>query len=51
LELAYHFGHSVEEIAAITAVPVGTVKARMFHARENLRRRLAALSGHAAQSG
>jgi RNA polymerase sigma-70 factor (ECF subfamily) len=51
LELAYHFGHSVEEIAEITAVPVGTVKARMFHAREKLRRRLPSLSGHAAQSG
>jgi RNA polymerase sigma-70 factor (ECF subfamily) len=51
LELAYNFGHSVEEIAAITSVPVGTVKARMFHAREKLKRRLPALSGDAAQSG
>jgi len=49
LELAYHFGHSMEEIAAITAVPVGTVKARMFHAREKLRRRLPALSGESVQ--
>ncbi len=30
-------GHSLEEIAAITECPVGTVKARMFHAREKLR--------------
>src|SRR5580692_10572640 len=37
LELAYHMGHSMEEIAAITECPVGTVKARMFHAREKLR--------------
>ncbi len=37
LELAYHMGHSLEEVAAITGCPVGTVKARMFHAREKLR--------------
>jgi len=51
LELAYHFGHSMEEIAAITAVPVGTVKARMFHARERLRRTLPALGGDAVRLG
>ena len=45
LELAYHMGHSIEEIAAITAAPVGTVKARMFHAREKLRQYLPALAG------
>jgi RNA polymerase sigma-70 factor, ECF subfamily len=45
LELAYHMGHSLEEIAAITDCPVGTVKARMFHAREKLRLYLPALSG------
>jgi RNA polymerase sigma-70 factor, ECF subfamily len=45
LELAYHMGHSLEEIAAITDCPVGTVKARMFHAREKLRQFLPALSG------
>ena len=45
LELAYHMGHSLEEIAAITQCPVGTVKARMFHAREKLRSYLPALSG------
>jgi len=45
LELAYHMGHSLEEIAAITDCPVGTVKARMFHAREKLRQYLPALSG------
>jgi RNA polymerase sigma-70 factor, ECF subfamily len=38
-------GHSLEEIAAITDCPVGTVKARMFHAREKLRQYLPALSG------
>ncbi len=45
LELAYHMGHSLEEIAAITDCPVGTVKARMFHAREKLRLCLPSLSG------
>jgi len=48
LELAYHMGHSLEEIAAITDCPVGTVKARMFHAREKLRSYLPSLSGAAA---
>jgi RNA polymerase sigma-70 factor (ECF subfamily) len=45
LELAYHMGHSLDEIAAITDSPVGTVKARMFHAREKLRQYLPTLSG------
>src|ERR1700723_1677747 len=45
LELAYHMGHSLEEIAAITECPVGTVKARMFHAREKLRLYLPTLGG------
>ena len=45
LELAYHLGHSLEEIAAITECPVGTVKARMFHAREKLRQYLPTLGG------
>src|SRR5580693_1703665 len=45
LELAYHMGHSLEEIAAITDAPIGTVKARMFHARAKLRQRLPALGG------
>ena len=47
LELAYHMGHSLEEIAAITECPVGTVKARMFHAREKLRQYLPASGGAA----
>jgi RNA polymerase sigma-70 factor (ECF subfamily) len=45
LELAYNMGHSIEEIAEITASPVGTVKARMFHAREKLRQYLPVLGG------
>ncbi len=48
LELAYHMGHSLEEIAAITDCPVGTVKARMFHAREKLRLYLPNLGGAAS---
>ncbi|HUX74857.1 MAG TPA: sigma-70 family RNA polymerase sigma factor [Steroidobacteraceae bacterium] len=48
LELAYHMGYSLEEIAAITDSPVGTVKARMFRAREKLRRSLSTLGGGAA---
>jgi RNA polymerase sigma-70 factor (ECF subfamily) len=50
LELAYHMGHSLEEIAAITECPVGTVKARMFHAREKLRQYLPTLSGGTSES-
>jgi len=45
LELAYSMGHSIEEIAEITESPVGTVKARMFHAREKLRQYLPVLGG------
>lgn len=45
LELAYNMGHSLEEIALITECPVGTVKARMFHAREKLRQHLPVLDG------
>jgi RNA polymerase sigma-70 factor, ECF subfamily len=47
LELAYNMGHSLEEIAVITECPVGTVKARMFHAREKLRHYLPTLDGSA----
>jgi RNA polymerase sigma-70 factor (ECF subfamily) len=45
LELAYFMGHSCEEIAAITECPVSTVKARMFRARERLRKTLPPLGG------
>jgi RNA polymerase sigma-70 factor, ECF subfamily len=46
LELAYRMGHSLEEIAAITNTPVGTVKARMFHARRKLREYLPMIGGN-----
>jgi RNA polymerase sigma-70 factor, ECF subfamily len=46
MELSYQLGHSLEEIAAITGSPIGTVKARLFHARNRLRRHLPRLGGH-----
>jgi RNA polymerase sigma-70 factor, ECF subfamily len=45
LELAYHMGYSMEEIAAIADSPVGTVKARISRARARLREYLPALAG------
>jgi RNA polymerase sigma-70 factor, ECF subfamily len=51
VELAYRMGYSMEEIAAITESPVGTVKARMFHARVKLRQHLPALAGCAEYAG
>ena len=48
VELVYHMGHSLQEIADIMGCPVGTVKARMFHAREKLRRSLPQLGGLSA---
>jgi RNA polymerase sigma-70 factor (ECF subfamily) len=45
LELTYRMGYSLEEIAAITNAPVGTVKARMSRARDKLRKHLPALAG------
>ena len=51
VELAYRMGYSMEEIAAITSSPVGTVKARMFHARAKLRQYLPALAGYAQSAG
>jgi RNA polymerase sigma factor (sigma-70 family) len=38
VELAYRYGYSYEEIAAVVECPVNTVKTRMFHARANLQR-------------
>lgn len=47
IELAYHLGHSCEEIASIMQCPVNTVKTRMFHARRKLRTLLSTLAGPA----
>jgi RNA polymerase sigma-70 factor, ECF subfamily len=45
IELAYHVGHSCEEIASIMQCPVNTVKTRMFHARRKLKILLTTLAG------
>jgi len=50
LELTYHMGYSLEEISEITGSPVGTVKTRMFHARQKLRQYLPMLAGAASAS-
>ncbi len=42
--LHYLSGLSLEEIAEILDCPVGTVKSRLYYARENLRRRLDSIS-------
>lgn len=42
VHLFYREDFSVEEIAAILDVPAGTIKSRLHHAREALRRQLAA---------
>ena len=47
IELAYHVGHSCEEIASIMQCPVNTVKTRMFHARRKLKVILTTLAGPA----
>ncbi len=44
IELAYHVGHSCEEIASIMQCPVNTVKTRMFHARRKLKTLLSNLA-------
>jgi RNA polymerase sigma-70 factor, ECF subfamily len=49
LELAYYMGESCEDIAAIMGCAVGTVKARMFHARVRLRSAMPALGGDGAE--
>jgi RNA polymerase sigma-70 factor (ECF subfamily) len=44
-------GLSMEEIAQVTGSDAGTVKARLFRARESLRRRLAPLMAAPAARG
>jgi RNA polymerase sigma-70 factor, ECF subfamily len=45
LELAYHFGHSCDEIAVTLHCPVGTVKTRLYHGRRRLKHLLPQLAG------
>ncbi len=45
IELVYGVGHGLEDVAAIMQCPVGTVKARLFHARVKLRNVLPSLAG------
>ncbi len=45
IELVYGVGHSLEDVATIMQCPVGTVKARLFHARVKLRNVLPNLAG------
>jgi RNA polymerase sigma-70 factor, ECF subfamily len=45
VELVYGIGHSLDDVAAIMQCPVGTVKARLFHARVKLRNVLPGLAG------
>jgi RNA polymerase sigma-70 factor (ECF subfamily) len=49
LEYAYGYGHSCEEIALIMDCPINTVKTRLFHGREKLRRILPGLAGQEPQ--
>jgi RNA polymerase sigma-70 factor (ECF subfamily) len=49
VELVYGIGHSLNEVAAIVQCPVGTVKARLFHARVKLLNVVPALSGEAKE--
>lgn len=48
VELVYGQGHTLEETAAIMECPVGTAKARLFHARVKLRNLLPDLAGEPA---
>ena len=45
IELVYGVGHTLEDVAQITQCPLGTVKARLFHARVKLRNVLPDLAG------
>ncbi|HTV86700.1 MAG TPA: sigma-70 family RNA polymerase sigma factor [Dyella sp.] len=45
VELVYGVGHSLDDVATMMQCPVGTVKARLFHARVKLRNVLPSLAG------
>lgn len=46
----YHMGFSVGEIAKIESIPEGTVKSRLFHARNRLKGELAKQTNNEAKS-
>ena len=48
LMLAHHQGYSVTELADLAQSPVGTIKARLFHARRKMRGHLLELGGMTA---
>jgi RNA polymerase sigma-70 factor (ECF subfamily) len=50
LELTYDLGHSCAEIAAIMHCAINTVKTRMFHARNKLRRLVPILAAPAGEA-
>jgi RNA polymerase sigma-70 factor, ECF subfamily len=45
IELVYGLGHTLDDVAVVMQCPVGTIKARLFHARVKLRNTLPALAG------
>jgi RNA polymerase sigma-70 factor (ECF subfamily) len=49
LELTYYLGLSCEEVAHVLQCPLGTVKSRLFHARERLRNALVAADAPTVQ--
>lgn len=51
VELVYGVGHSLNEVAAIIQCPVGTVKARLFHARVKLLNVMPSLTGESGTHG
>jgi len=52
LELTYFVGLSCEEVAEVVGCPVGTVKTRVFYARQQLRALLVELAApHSSQQG
>ncbi|MDG6349400.1 sigma-70 family RNA polymerase sigma factor [Luteimonas sp. 8-5] len=51
VELVYGVGYSLGEVAAITQCPVGTVKARLFHARVKLLNVVPVLGGDTGTAG
>jgi RNA polymerase sigma-70 factor (ECF subfamily) len=45
VHLFYREGMSVEEIASVLGIPAGTIKSRLHHARQALKRQMGAAPG------